>query len=106
VSGSGALVYLGGRRNDVYGPGYERISMSVFKQFCVREGKTMQFRADIFNLLNTPSFANPNSNAFGGAVQSGVNNNSSAGGQITLPRFFQNFTPDARFFEFAVRLAF
>jgi len=106
VSGSGALLYLGGRRNDVYGPGYERISMSVFKEFCVREGKTMQFRADIFNLLNTPSFANPNSNAFGGAVQSGVNNDSSAGGQITLPRFFQSFTPDARFFEFAVRLAF
>ena len=106
VSGSAALAYLGGRRNDVYGPGYERINMSLFKDFRIREGKTLQFRADIFNLFNTPSYANPNSNAYGGAVQSGVNNNSSAGGQITLPRFFQDFTPDARFFQFAFELTF
>ena len=106
VSGAAALPYLGGRRNDVYGPGYERINLSLFKDFHVREGKTLQFRADIFNLLNTPSYANPNSNASGGALQSGINNNSSAGGQITLPRFFQNFTPDARFFQFALKLSF
>jgi hypothetical protein len=106
VSGSAALAYLGGRRNDVYGPGYERINMSLFKDFRIRERKTLEFRADIFNLFNTPSYANPNSNAFGGAVQSGVNNNSSAGGQITLPRFFQNFTPDARFFQFALKVTF
>jgi hypothetical protein len=106
VSGTAALPYLGGRRNDVYGPGYERINMSLFKKFRVHEGEMLQFRADIFNLFNTPSYANPNSNAFGGAVQSGVNNNSAAGGQITLPRFFQNFTPDARFFQFALKLTF
>ena len=106
VSGSTALAYLGGRRNDVYGPGYERINMSLFKDFRIRERKTLQFRVDIFNLFNTPSYANPNSNSSGGAVQSGVNNNSSAGGQITLPRFFQDFTPDARFFQFALKLIF
>ena len=106
VSGTPALAYLGGRRDDVYGPGYERINMSLFKDFHFREGKTLQFRTDIFNLLNTPSYANPNSNASGGALQSGINNNSSAGGQITLPRFFQNFTPDARFFQFALKLIF
>jgi len=106
VSGTPALAYLGGRRDDVYGPGYERINMSLFKGFHIREGKTLQFRVDVFNLFNTPSFANPNSNASGGALQSGINNNSSAGGEITLPRFFQNFTPDARFFQFALKLSF
>lgn len=106
VSGPTALAYLGGRREDVYGPGYQRINMSFFKDFTIRERVKLQFRADVFNLLNTPSYANPNSNASGGALQSGINNNSSAGGQITLPRFFQNFTPDARFFQFALKLSF
>lgn len=106
VSGSAALAYLGGRRDDVYGPGYERINMSWFKDFPIREGKVLQFRADIFNLFNTPSLANPNGNYNGGGLQSGVNNNSSAGGAITQPRFFQSFTPDARFFQFALKFSF
>jgi len=80
--------------------------MSLFKDFHFGETRTLQFRTDIFNLLNTPSYANPNSNASGGAVKFGINNNSSAGGQIILPRFFQNFTPDARFFQLAVKLTF
>jgi len=106
VSGTSAMAYLGGRRDDVYGPGYERINLSLFKDFRIHEGKTLQFRTDIFNLFNTPSYANPNSNASGGGLQSGINNNSSQGGQITLPRFFQNFTPDARFFQFALKVSF
>ena len=106
VSGPAALAYLGGRRNDIYGPGYERINMSWFKDFSLHEAVRLQVRADIFNLFNTPSYANPNSNASGGGLQSGVNNTSSSGGQITLPRFFQNFTPDARFFQFALKLSF
>jgi hypothetical protein len=106
VSGAAALAYLGGRRDDVYGPGYERINMSWFKAFRIREGKILQFRTDIFNLFNTPSLANPNGNYNGGGLQSGVNNNSSAGGSITQPRFFQNFTPDARFFQFALKFSF
>jgi hypothetical protein len=106
VSGSAALAYLGGRRNDVYGPGYQRVNLSLFKDIHISEVMTLQFRTDIFNLLNTPSYANPNSNSSGGAVQSGVNDNSSAGGEITLPRFFQNFTPDARFLQLALKITF
>ena len=106
VSGVSAQPYLGGRRDDIYGPGYERINMSWSKKFRIHESKDLQFRADIFNLFNTPSYANPNNNASGGGLQSGVNNTSSAGGQITLPRFFQNFTPDARFIQFALKFSF
>jgi hypothetical protein len=43
--------------------------MSLFKGFPVRE-TTLQFRADVFNLLNTPSYANLNSNSAGGGLQS------------------------------------
>ncbi len=106
VSGAAAQAYLGGVRDEVYGPGYERINLSLFKDFRIREGKTLQFRADIFNLFNTPSYANPSSNYNNGGASSGVNNNSSQGGQITLPRNFQSYTPDARFIQLALKFSF
>ena len=106
VTGAAAKPYLGGVRNEVYGPGYERVNLSMFKDFKVREKMALQFRADIFNLFNTPSYANPNSNFNNGGAASGVNNNSSQGGQITLPRSFQNYTPDARFIQLALKLTF
>ncbi|MCL5262757.1 MAG: carboxypeptidase regulatory-like domain-containing protein [Acidobacteria bacterium] len=89
------LQLLGGRRNQIYGPGYERINMSVFKNFPTWRSQYLQFRADIFNLFNTPSYGIPS-----------VSNDSSSGGQITGPRFFQNFTPDARFVQFALKYEF
>jgi len=106
VTGAAATPYLGGVRNEVYGPGYERINLSLFKNFRIREAMALQFRADIFNLFNTASYANPSSNYNNGGASSGVNNNSSQGGQITLPRNFQNYTPDARFIQLALKLTF
>jgi hypothetical protein len=70
--------------------------MSVFKNFKTFESQYLQFRADIFNLFNTPSLGIP-SNA-------GINSVNS--GQITGPRFFGNYTPDARFFQLALKYYF
>ncbi|HEY6447059.1 MAG TPA: carboxypeptidase regulatory-like domain-containing protein [Acidobacteriaceae bacterium] len=89
------LQLLGGRRNNVYGPGYERINMSMFKDFSTWREEYLEFRADIFNVLNTPAYGEPS-----------TNNINPAGGQITSPRTFQNDTPDARFFQFALKYAF
>ncbi len=58
-SGAGSLVsnftqvlaYLGGKRNEVYGPGYERVSMSIFKQFVTYREQHLELRVDIFNVL-------------------------------------------------------
>jgi len=94
-----ALQYLGGVRNNVFGPGYERINMSLFKDFPTWREEYLEFRADIFNVLNTPAYGSP---ADGG----GVTNINSNGGEIGSPRTFQNFTPDARFFQFALKYAF
>jgi outer membrane receptor protein involved in Fe transport len=85
------LQYLGGVRNDTYGPGYERINVSMFKDFPTWREEYLEFRADIFNLLNTPAYGEPNGN---------INSN---GGLISSPRFFQNFTPDARFFQLSLK---
>ncbi len=89
------LQYLGGKRNQTFGPGYERINMSMFKNFTTWREQYLQFRADIFNVLNTPAYGYPS-----------VTNINSNGGQITSPRFFQNFTPDARFFQLAMKYQF
>jgi hypothetical protein len=90
-----AIQYLGGRRLQIYGPGYERINMSIFKNFTTWHEQYLQFRTDVFNVLNTPAYGQPS-----------VADNSSSGGQITTARFFQNFTPDARFFQFSLKYVF
>jgi len=48
-------------RNQVYGPGTQALGLSVFKTFPIWERLNLQFRAESFNLLNTPTFSNPGS---------------------------------------------
>ena len=93
VFGQAALPYLGGPRNQTYGPGYVRVDMSLFKDFHIFREAGLRFRADAFNLLNTPAYGDPS-----------TANSSSNGGQITSARFFQANTPDSRFFQFALNL--
>lgn len=47
-------------RNLVRGPGYTNEDLSLFKNFTLPERVTLQFRAESFNLLNTPHYDNPN----------------------------------------------
>ena len=47
-------------RNIVTGPGLANVDFSVTKDFGLAESATLQFRAEVFNLLNTPNFLNPN----------------------------------------------
>jgi hypothetical protein len=95
ITGLAALPYLGGRRLSVPGPGYERVNMSLFKDFHTFHEQYLQFRTDIFNILNTPAYGSPS-----------VTTNASNGGAITAPRFFQNLTPDARFFQLSAKYVF
>jgi len=89
------LALLGGRSNMIYGPGYYGVNMSLFKNFPIWREQYLQFRADAFNVLNHPTLGNPS------------NTNTSPGaGNITGPKFFQNNTPDARFFQLSLKYAF
>jgi hypothetical protein len=94
VTGSAALALLGGVRNQAYGPGYERVDMSIFKSFPVFREQNLQFRADIFNVLNTPAYGTPN-----GSIGSN-------GGLISSTRSLQTYSPDARFLQFALKYLF
>jgi hypothetical protein len=93
VFGQAALPYLGAPRNQTYGPGYVRVDMSLFKDFHIFREAGLRFRADAFNLLNTPAYGDPS-----------TANDSADGGKISGPRFFQANTPDSRFFQFALNL--
>ena len=88
------LPYLGPARNQIYGPGYERINMTLFKNFDTFEGQHLQFRADVFNLFNTPAFGQPGN---------GIN---TSGGQITGTRSLGALTPNARFIQLALKYDF
>jgi hypothetical protein len=69
--------------------------MSLFKSFPTFREQHVELRVDAFNLFNTPSYADPSTTS-----------DNSNGGQMTGPRFFQNFTPDARFFQFSGKYTF
>lgn len=90
-----ALNYLGGNRDVIPGPGYERVNMSIFKSFSLFREQKLEFRSDIFNLFNTPALANPSNTGIG-----------TNGGQISGTRSLQNHAPDSRFFQLSLRYAF
>lgn len=96
LTGAAALPYFGKiRSKQIYGPGNNRVNMSLFKEFGVREWGKLTFRADVFNLLNHPSWSNPS--------DTGI---SSTGGAITSPVTFQTNTPDARFFQLSLKFTY
>ncbi|MFZ0731411.1 MAG: TonB-dependent receptor [Candidatus Sulfotelmatobacter sp.] len=46
-------------RNSLHGPSFKEWNFALYKTTALTEGITMQLRADFFNLLNHPNFANP-----------------------------------------------
>jgi len=48
---------------NVLGPIQLNFDASIAKNFIIREGKTLQFRSEFFNLFNHAQFGNPNLNA-------------------------------------------
>ena len=52
---------LGGAPAQVTGPPYHDLNMSLFRQFPVFAETNFEFRAEVFNLTNTPNFGQPGS---------------------------------------------
>ena len=46
-------------RNSLRGPGFFQADVSVAKKFSLKEGISLQFRTDIFNLFNKVNLDNP-----------------------------------------------
>ena len=84
-------------RNTMRGPGVVNMDSSLFRTFKLTEKFNLQFRAEAFNLSNTPAFANPNGNV-----------NSSNFGKILSTRSGTSRTAlgRSREFRFGLRLGF
>jgi hypothetical protein len=65
ASVTGAARFGTSSRNMVRGPGLFNLDASIVREFGIWENLKFQFRAESFNLTNTPAFANPNSNISG-----------------------------------------
>jgi len=62
--GQSNLAPLGGGNTQVSGPGFKDLDFSIFKEVTVTETTRVQFRAESFNLTNTPSFNLPSNTDF------------------------------------------
>ena len=78
-------------RNCIYGPPQRHLDVSLTKDFLIMETVRLQFRAEAFNLTNTPNFAEPNTTL-----------GSPTFGQITSTATGSN----PRLLQFALRLSF
>ena len=58
----GNYVFGNSGRNILFGPGTKQVDLSIFKDIPFNESgsRRLQFRAEAFNVLNTPQFNNPN----------------------------------------------
>lgn len=96
-------------RNTLTGPQYHYFTFSFFKNFTIRENLKLQFRTEVFNLTNTPSFFIPNNqndhattNQVPTAAQIAAGAVSPAFGQVVVTN--PNYTP--REIQFALKLLF
>ncbi len=80
-------------RNILYGPGVGNLDFGLFRHFKLTEKLELQFRAEAFNLSNTPHFQNPRSSR---------RNASNPATLFTIDRA----RDDERQFRLALRLAF
>ncbi len=83
------FTYGNGARNPLRGPGRTNVDFSIFKNFMITERVKLQFRTEMFNLLNHTQFDLPNT-AIGGASAGIIS------GIVGTPRQLQ----------FALRLSF
>ena len=44
---------------DFFGPHFAQVDLSVIRDFAIHERLKMQFRGEIFNILNHPNFDSP-----------------------------------------------
>jgi hypothetical protein len=58
-------------RNTIIGPGRTSVNLSLVKNFKIREGHTLTYRMEWFNLFNRTNFGLPNRTVFSGTTYAG-----------------------------------
>jgi hypothetical protein len=85
-------------RNSLRGPGLTNLDIALAKTTAITERFTLQFRAEFFNALNHPEFAQPT------LADNAANIDRSTFGQITTTGTFRGAAP--RIGQVALRLTF
>jgi hypothetical protein len=77
------------------GPGLVNVDAAIFRKLQITEKINLQFRAEVFNLSNTPHFSDPSADVSSGnfGISTGTQNTGREG-------------IDHRFFRFGLRLGF
>lgn len=95
--------------NAYYGPHDRRVDLSVFKDFSLAENVKVQFRAECFNISNTPNFSIPAATASSLVPNTGSNSaqypevlGGAGFGTITST----NPAEEPRLFQFALKVQF
>ena len=91
-------------RNDIRGFGLTQIDLSIRRKFPLKESLNLEFRADAFNVLNHPNFANPDANPYDGPGVFGVSGSMLNQGLGGLNPLFQAGGP--RSLQLSLRLTF
>lgn len=96
---------IGGGPSQFSGPPFRRLDFSLFKEFPTSERTHLEFRAEFFNLTNTPNFSLPGfgNNGVSGAPGALDYTNTSSFGKINSTRDGQN---DQREIQFALKFYF
>jgi hypothetical protein len=87
------------------GPGLVNWDFSLARNFKLKEGLTMQFRAEALNFTNTPHFANPGGNVSNMDIAGGVIRTNGFA-EITGVTSLARDGIDERQFRFGLRLKF
>jgi hypothetical protein len=82
-------------RNTLVGPGLLKVDLSVVKDVTLGGTRTLQLRAEVFNLFNRANFSNPNGDLF-----------NARGARLATAGRITNTTTTARQGQVAVRFAF
>jgi hypothetical protein len=91
--------------NSLLGPGLVNLDAGVFRTFRITESANVTFRAEVFNLTNTPHFDNPSTNI--SSLRLGPNGEFLGGAlEITGVKNTGREGIDERTFRFGLRFAF
>jgi hypothetical protein len=88
-------------RNTLTGPGLDDVDASLAKLFKPSERINVQFRAEVFNILDHANFWEPGFNVFSGVTGSKPKYQSSAG---TMSKLVQ--TPGGRLIQLGLKVIF
>ncbi len=95
-------------RGVLHGPGYWRLNPAIYKTFKFNERVSAEFRAESFNVTNTPQWGNPNTGSGSmrldpatGALRTDIPYNTALGNFMTITS-----ASTGRQFRFGMRLAF